>query len=242
MAWTSIRANPRANHTLVHLGLHRGDVRFCGEQAASPEGCSSRRESHGPTKRPEVDAERGDVHVEGCWGRGFHGECVKIREAPMTKPRVYVETTILSYLTALPSRDLVRAAHQQITVEWWVNRDRFSLFVSEAVLEEIRRGDPESAARRMQVADGMGIISATAEAQRLAVELLRSAALPQKAAIDAVHVALAAVHGMDFLLTWNCTHIANAIMRPKIEMVCRNSGFRPPVICTPEELVEQERQ
>jgi hypothetical protein len=155
----------------------------------------------------------------------------------MTKPRVYVETTILSYLTALPTRDLVRAAHQQITVEWWANRDEFSLFVSEAVLTEARRGDPAAAARRIHAAGGMDVLSATNQAQALATELLRAAALPKKAAIDAVHVALAAVHGMDFLLTWNCTHIANAIMRPKIEAVCQANGFRPPVICTPEELM-----
>lgn len=160
----------------------------------------------------------------------------------MTKPRVYVETTILSYLTALPSRDLVRAAHQQVTVEWWASRDHFSLFVSEAVLAEARRGDPAAAARRLQVADDLEVLAATVEAQSLASALLRSAALPKKAAIDAVHVAMAAVHGMDFLLTWNCTHIANAIMRPRIEAVCEADGFQAPVICTPEELVEQERQ
>lgn len=160
----------------------------------------------------------------------------------MPPPRVYVETTILSYLTALPSRDLIRAAHQQITTEWWANREQFSLFVSEAVLAEASRGDAEAAKRRLLAAQGLGVLSATTEAQALASALLQSAALPQKAAIDAVHVALAAVHGMDFLLTWNCTHIANAIMRPRIEAVCEANGFKAPVICTPEELVEQEKQ
>ena len=160
----------------------------------------------------------------------------------MTRPRVYVETTILSYLTALPSRDLVRAAHQQVTVEWWAKRDDFSLFISEAVLAEARRGDPAAAARRLDAAGGLDVLAAVREAQCLASELLRAAALPAKAAIDAVHVALATVHGMDFLLTWNCAHIANAIMRPRIESVCEANGFRAPVICTPEELVEQEKQ
>jgi hypothetical protein len=160
----------------------------------------------------------------------------------MTKSRVYIETTILSYLTALPSRDLVRAAHQQITLEWWAKRGDFSLFISEAVLAEAGRGDPAAAARRLQAAAGTDVLSATTQAQSLAADLLRSAALPQKAAIEAVHIALAAVHGMDFLLTWNCTHIANAIMRPRIEAVCQANGLRPPVICTPEELVEQEKQ
>jgi predicted nucleic acid-binding protein len=156
------------------------------------------------------------------------------------KPRVYLETSILSYLTALPSRDLVRAAHQQITLEWWEQRERFSLFVSEAVLAEARRGDPAAASRRMTAAEGIEILSASEEAQSLASALLKAAAMPRKAAIDAVHVALATVHGVDFLLTWNCTHIANAVTRPLIEVVCRDNGFQPPVICTPEELVAQE--
>ena len=157
------------------------------------------------------------------------------------KPKVYVETTILSYLTALPSRDLVLAAHQQLTLEWWQSRERFSLFVSEAVLAEAKRGDPAAAARRLQAAGAMAVLSVTGEAQTLASELLKAAALPQKAAIDAVHVAMAAANGMDFLVTWNCAHIANAIMRPRIEAVCDRIGWRTPVICTPEELVEQEQ-
>lgn len=156
------------------------------------------------------------------------------------KPRVYLETSILSYLTALPSRDLVRAAHQQITIEWWEQRARFELFVSEAVLAEARRGDAAAANRRMAVAQGIEILNATQEAEALASALLKAAAIPAKAAIDAAHVALATVHGIDYLLTWNCTHIANAVTRPLIEAVCRDNGFQPPVICTPEELVGQE--
>lgn len=156
------------------------------------------------------------------------------------KPRVYVETSVLSYLTALPSRDLVRAAHQQLTIEWWARREQFELFVSEAVLAEIRKGDPVAAARRVAAAEGLQVLSATTEAQALAVALLRAAVMPRKAAVDAAHVAIAAVHGLEFLMTWNCTHIANAVMRPKIEAVCREAGVVPPVICTPEELTIQE--
>jgi hypothetical protein len=156
------------------------------------------------------------------------------------KPRVYVETPILSYLAALPSRDLVQAAHQQLTVEWWGSRDRFDLFVSEAVLAEVRKGDPAAAARRLGATEGLRVLSATDDAQKLATALLRAAVMPGKAAIDAAHVAIATVHGLEFLLTWNCTHIANASMRPRIEAVCRESGFQPPIICTPEELTIQE--
>ena len=134
----------------------------------------------------------------------------------------------------------MRAAHQHVTVEWWARRDGFDLYVSEAVLAEARRGDPVAAARRLDAAEGISILSASVEAQALAAELLAAAAMPRKAAIDAAHVAIAAVHGAHFLLTWNCTHIANAVMRPKIEEVCRGAGLLPPVICTPEELFLQE--
>lgn len=156
------------------------------------------------------------------------------------KPRVYVETSVLSYLTALPSRDLVLAAHQQVTLEWWSQRERFELLVSEAVLAEARKGDAAAAARRLGAAEGLQVLSATDEAQRLASALLRDAAIPRKAAIDAAHIAIVTVHGLDFLVTWNCVHIANAAMRPRIEAVCRYSGFQPPVICTPEELATEE--
>lgn len=157
------------------------------------------------------------------------------------KPRVYIETTVLSYLTALPSRDLVHAAHQQLTVEWWAVRDAYELFVSDAVLAEARLGDPAAAARRLAAARPLVVLAASGEAQDLASEMLAAAAMPRKAAVDAVHVAIAAVNGMDFLLTWNCTHIANAAMRPRIESVCRSAGFEPPTICTPEELQPEEK-
>lgn len=147
---------------------------------------------------------------------------------------------MLSYLTALPTRDLVHAAHQQITVEWWAARDSFDLFVSDAVLEEMRAGDAVAAGRRLSAAAGIAVLATSPDAQTLAKTLLRAAALPSKAAIDAIHVAVATVSAMDFLLTWNCTHIANAVTRPRIEAVCRLSGFEPPTICTPEELCVKE--
>jgi hypothetical protein len=171
--------------------------------------------------------------VSGSTSRGSMGR-------PAMKPRVYIETTVLSYLTALPSRDLVRAAHQQITTEWWAKRDGFELFVSDAVLAEVSAGHEEAASRRVEAAQGLPVLEMSTAAQDLAEALLIAAALPRKAAIDAVHVALAAVNGMHFLLTWNCTHIANATMRPRIEAVCRDHGLEPPIICTPEELQIKE--
>lgn len=157
----------------------------------------------------------------------------------MPKRRVYLETTIVSYLTGRPSRDLVIAAHQEITLEWWERRDAFELFVSEAVLQEASGGDSGAAARREAVLEGIAVLEVTSIATDLARRLLAANALPPKAVVDAVHVAVAAVSGMDYLLTWNCAHIANAATRSTIERACREAGFSPPMICTPEELGEE---
>lgn len=157
------------------------------------------------------------------------------------KPRVYLETTIPSYLTAWPSRDLVRAAHQHITREWWEKRrEQFELFVSQVVVRECQAGDPTAAAERMVTLEGLPLLEQTEAATRLALALVEQVPLPDRAALDALHIALAAVHGMDYLLTWNCTHIANAAFREPIESVCRASGYEPPTICTPEELLSEE--
>ena len=157
----------------------------------------------------------------------------------LEKTKVYLETTIASYLSAWPSRDLVTAAHQQITREWWQTRRRdFDLFVSEAVLQEAEAGDPEAAARRLEVLAGIPVLEMRGEAVSLAEALLGQVLLPRKAFVDALHIALAVVSGMDYLLTWNCTHIANAALRHRVESVCRSLGYEPPVICTPQELLE----
>src|SRR5439155_12006230 len=152
------------------------------------------------------------------------------------KPTVYVETTIPSYLTAWPSRDLIRAAHQQITREWWMRRDSFDLYSSRLVVQECEAGDTQAAADRLAALAGIPLLEQESEAGELADALLRDVPLPQKAAADALHIATAAVHGMQYLLTWNCTHIANVVFRPQIEAVCRAAGYEPPLICTPEEL------
>ena len=155
------------------------------------------------------------------------------------KQRVYVETTVISYLTARPSRDVVRVAHQQLTRDWWQRRNRFDLFVSEAVLQEARAGDPTAAADRLAALQGIPILNVTPEAGDLVKRLLRNHALPAVATTDALHIAVAAMNGMHFLLTWNCKHIANAATRFRIEQSCRLAGFAPPIICTPEELNEE---
>lgn len=155
------------------------------------------------------------------------------------KQRVYIETTVVSYLTGWPSRDIVIAAHQQITKEWWNKRVRFELYVSQIVMQEAGSGDPEAAKLRIHALEDINVLELSPEARVLADELLRQGAIPDKAVLDAFHVGIAVVNGMDYLLTWNCTHIANASMRHKIESICRLMGYEPPVICTPEELMEE---
>jgi predicted nucleic acid-binding protein len=161
------------------------------------------------------------------------------RGRPPIKPKLYLETSIASYLTARPSHDLIRAAHQQITRDWWEMRSSFSLYISQFVLDEARAGNAEAAGRRLSVLREASLLELTPETGELAREILGRGGMPSKAYVDAVHVALAAVHGLDYLLTWNCTHIANATMRGKIEAICRAAGFEPPVICTPVELVKE---
>jgi predicted nucleic acid-binding protein len=150
---------------------------------------------------------------------------------------VYIETTIVSYLTARPSRDVVLHAHQHLTLDWWhSHRNDFDLFISPLVQIEAGRGDPDVARRRLDALDGIPALEVTAEASTLGELLVRRGPLPAKAELDALHIATAAVHGIDYLLTWNCTHIANARMRAQIEALCRAAGFEPPIMCTPEEL------
>jgi len=155
------------------------------------------------------------------------------------KPRVYIETSIVSYLTARPSRDLVHAAQQQVTRDWWAARGNFDLFASQFVLDEAAAGDADAAARRLAARADTPLLEVTEDAIRLAEKLVAGGGLPSKARVDALHVAMATVHGMHYLLTWNCTHIANATLRGKIEDLCRADGFEPPVICTPLELPKE---
>ena len=154
------------------------------------------------------------------------------------KPTVYVETTIISYLTARLSRDLVTAAHQQITHEWWTSRRaEFELYVSQFVVQEASMGDVTMVQKRLEELQAIPHLAVSQDAEDLAQRLVVDGPLPKKAAVDALHIAVATVHGMDYLLTWNCKHIANAEMQSRVAAVCRDSGFEPPVICTPEELL-----
>lgn len=156
------------------------------------------------------------------------------------KPRVYIETSVVSYLTARASRDVVTAAQQVITQQWWEMTQSvakpFDLRTSQLTLDEASRGDPLAAQARLASLSGMPILGLTAPALQLGQELVAQLAIPAKAVDDAYHVAIAAVHGMEYLATWNCRHIANAHMRQKIVHICQQAGFTPVVIATPQEL------
>lgn len=155
------------------------------------------------------------------------------------KPKVYVETSVISYLTAWASRDVVVAGHQQVTHDWWKSsQDRFEVLASELVVQEASIGDQDAAHDRLVVLNSLTLLEITETARDLARELVIAAAIPAKAAEDALHLAIAATNGVEYLATWNCRHLANATMRERIETVCREAGYQPPVICTPEELLE----
>jgi len=155
------------------------------------------------------------------------------------KPKVYLETSVIGYLTSRPSRDLVTAANQQLTRDWWDDhRARFDLVISEAVLAECGAGDAIAADERSLVLADIPTLDITEEVKKLADDLVNRVPLPPKAEVDAVHIAVAAMNGIDFLLTWNCTHIANAALMHRIESICRDWGIDPPTICTPQQLME----
>jgi predicted nucleic acid-binding protein len=154
------------------------------------------------------------------------------------KPKVYLETSVISYLTSWPSHDLIVAANQRITQDWWqLHHQDFDLFISQLVVQEASAGDEEAARRRIEVMTNIPLLALSEEAVVFAERLVKEGAMPQQAVEDALHIAVATLNGMDYLLTWNFKHIANAAMRYKIERICRLSGYEPPIICTPQELL-----
>lgn len=156
----------------------------------------------------------------------------------MSQQTVYLETSVISYLAARASRDLVLAAKQRMTWDWWDTcRGRFSLCVSQLVLDEAGGGDQDAARQRLDLLREIPVLSATDEVAELAEALVQERVLPRRAAKDAIHIAVAAVHGVDFLLTWNCKHLANAQLLRAVNHLLTESGYEPPVICTPDELM-----
>jgi predicted nucleic acid-binding protein len=154
-------------------------------------------------------------------------------------PKVYIETSVISYLVARRNqRDLLVAANQETTREWWeTRRHSFQLYASAIVLAEAARGDQTYAAARLTIAQELTLVEVSEPALTLARALL-SAGLPPNASEDALHIAIASTGGLDYLLTWNCKHIANAAIIPRVNVVVRRHGYEPPLIYTPQQLME----
>ncbi len=154
------------------------------------------------------------------------------------KPKVYLETSVISYYTGKQSNDLVIAGRQQITREWWEeSRWQFDLNISLLVLEEVKGGDPSAAKKRLEALSGIPVLRITDKSEVLAEELINSSIIPRKCAEDALHIAIAAINAMDFLLTWNFNHINNAVLKNGIIRSIESQGYECPVICSPEELM-----
>jgi hypothetical protein len=158
-------------------------------------------------------------------------------------PTLYIETTIVSYLMARRTTDALRQAHQDLTRQWWDEyRLEFALYTSQFVLDEAADGDPTAAAERLSALDGIDLLAIRPEIEPLALRLLEMGALPSAARVDALHLAIASVHRMRYLLTWNCKHLANAFLWRRIEETCNLAGFQPPTICTPLELMGADHE
>ena len=154
-------------------------------------------------------------------------------------PTVYIETSVISYLVARPSIDTRVASNQELTRAWWeTRRQDFQLYVSAVVIGEVERGDSRMALARVAIARELRIAEVTRETIDLAAALVAGAGVPRKANEDALHIATAATNGLDYLLTWNCTHIANAVTIPRVNAICRSLGFEPPLIYTPQEFMQ----
>jgi hypothetical protein len=152
--------------------------------------------------------------------------------------RVYIETTIPSYLASRPGRDLLQAARQRITHEWWAaRRFQYDLCVSRIVLDEVSVGDSDAAQRRLSFLDHVPLLDLTTEVDSIASSIMQSGLLPPSAVRDAIHIAVSAVHAVDYLLTWNCRHIANATIIKELHGVVSSHGRELPVLCTPEQLL-----
>jgi hypothetical protein len=158
-------------------------------------------------------------------------------------PTLYIETTIPSYLAGKPSRDIIILAHQQITGEWWEQeRHSHELFISQAVLDEIKSGDPEIAAKRMDIIKNIPLLDINEPVEKLAARYFEALKLPDKAVLDALHIACAVYYEMDFLVTWNCAHLANGNIFLKLTKLNKEWGFETPIICTPEELINYSEE
>ncbi|NEP84404.1 MAG: type II toxin-antitoxin system VapC family toxin [Okeania sp. SIO3C4] len=153
---------------------------------------------------------------------------------------LYLETSVIGYLTARPSQNLIVAANMTVTREWWDTcRDNFEIYVSETVLNEIAKGDPEMAQKRIEVITNLPFLFANETVTNLTEQFLQQTNLPPKASDDALHIALATVYSLDYLLTWNCRHIANPNIQRKLSEISTNFGYQLPILCTPYQLARK---
>lgn len=151
---------------------------------------------------------------------------------------VYLETSFISLLMANPSRDLVTAANQQSTRDWWrLRRGEFVCVASSEVVREASQGDPREVRKRLEILGELTVLQLNAEAERLTRALLATGALPARAQTDAAHLAIAAAAKADYLLTWNCRHLANAQILRRLEAEAKRAGWKLPKVCTPPELM-----
>lgn len=155
--------------------------------------------------------------------------------------RIYIESTIPSYVVARPARDLLQAARQQLTRDWWeFQRGKHELLTSQIVLDEIAFGEKDMARLRLELLHGVPLLRVTDAAKEFARQVLTSGLLPASADRDAVHIALASAYEMDILLSWNCRHIANGAIQARLRRLADTAGFTLPVLCTPEELMSND--
>lgn len=155
------------------------------------------------------------------------------------KESIYLETTIVSYYTSRASRDVVVAGHQQITKDFIeIAQNRYEIFISEIVLDECKNGDDDAAKFRMEFLERFKTVELNESVLVLAKTLVTENVIPKQYGEDALHISLATIHGIDYLVSWNCKHIANAHIRTRLENIIQKNGYVPPVICTPEELME----
>ncbi|MEB3229248.1 MAG: type II toxin-antitoxin system VapC family toxin [Synechocystis sp.] len=156
---------------------------------------------------------------------------------------IYIETSILGYLTARPTDNLILAANLKITQDWWDEyRASLILYTSELVADEASRGDEVMASQRQNLLQSLIFLDFTDEAVTLAQEFLQQSNLPPKASNDALHMALATVYGLDYLLTWNCKHMANAQIQRKLSQISLKLNYKLPLVCTPYEFISFKSQ
>jgi len=154
------------------------------------------------------------------------------------KPKVYIETSFVSYLTAPPSRDLIVASQQQVTHGWWLDRRlKFDLYISQLVIQEASKGEKQEAKDLLQILKTLKALELRKEALVLAESYIAKNALPEKASDEALHITLATIYGIDYILTWNCKHMANAEIQKKISRISLELRYEMPTICTPYELM-----